>query len=75
MTTHSSLMHGIRKDELWSCRLLFIACFAVLWPIALLARISGWRWKPWPAGPAGYKSAYREARTMAAITLGTVISI
>ena len=37
----------------------------VLIPAAALASLTGWRWKPWPAGPNGYESMLREARSAA----------
>lgn len=43
-------------------------CFLVFFVIALLARLTGWRWRPWPPGAAGYGSvvdeALREANTV-----------
>ena len=75
MTTHSELMHGIRNRDQWHCRLLFLACFLALLPVAAVARLSGWRWKPWPKGSHGYRSAWQEARANAAIAVGTVLSL
>jgi len=74
MTTRSELMHGIRGRDRWHCRLLFLVCLLVLWPVAMVARVSGWRWQPWPHGSSGYQSAYREAHSMAEIVVGTVLS-
>ena len=58
-------LRGIYRDEIWGCRLLWWFCFAILLPVATLARATGWRWQPWPAGPDGYKSIMQEADTMA----------
>ena len=45
--------------------MLRAVCFALLLPVALLARLSGWAWRPWEAGPGGYESAPREAWSQA----------
>lgn len=54
-------------------RLLSGVCFIAMFPVALVARVSGWRWQPWPPGREGYRSVYREAvtaaKTAAAIAL------
>ena len=74
MKTQKAITHGLRKDEVWSCRFLLLVCFAFLLPVALVARLSGWRWRPWPAGRHGYRSAIQEARLMATTIAGTVFS-
>ena len=71
---NTGLTHGIRKNEVWSCRLLFAACFTLLLPVAIVARLSGWRWQPWPAGANGYRGAVQEAWLMAATLAGTAWS-
>ena len=71
MDIQPGLTHGIRKNEVWSCRLMLVVCFALLLPVALVARLSGWRWQPWPAGANGYRGAIQEARMMAATLAGT----
>ena len=75
MKTTNSLMHGLRKDEIWSCRFLLLVCFAVLLPIAFVARLSGWRWKPWPAGDEGYRSPIQEAKAAAVTIAGAAFSV
>ncbi|MEM6819484.1 MAG: hypothetical protein AAF578_11915 [Pseudomonadota bacterium] len=54
-------------------RVLSGVCFLAMFPVALVARASNWRWQPWPPGRQGYRSAYREAvnaaKTAAAIAL------
>jgi hypothetical protein len=54
-------------------RLVAALCFMPMFAVAVIARISNWRWQPWPPGRNGYRSAYREAlnasRTAAAIAL------
>ena len=75
MKKTNSLMHGLRKDEIWSCRFLLLVCFTVLLPIAIIARLSGWRWKPWPAGDAGYQSPIREAKAAAVTITGAAFSV
>ena len=61
-----------RQPEFKAYVMLCTVCFAALLPIALLARLSGWSWRPWEAGPNGYESATRaawsQAKTTAAIT-------
>lgn len=74
MNARTGLLHGIREDEIWPCRLLMLICFAALLPIAVVARLSGWRWQPWPSGPDGYESIFRESLTMATTIAGTVFS-
>lgn len=33
--------------------------------VACVARLTGWRWRPWPPGPNGYGSILHEARDAA----------
>lgn len=54
-----------RGAEVWAYRAAWLVCFALLLPIAVFARLSGWHWKPWPAGASGYKSPVREANIVA----------
>jgi hypothetical protein len=69
------IMSERRRFDLRSCRFIESICFVVFLPIALLAGISGWRWRPWPpGGPEGYGSALEEARTMARLIAGIAIS-
>ena len=75
METNNTLTHGLRKDEVWSCRFIWLVCFAVLLPVAIVARLSGWRWRPWPAGANGYRSVVREALRKSATVAGTVFSV
>ena len=72
MKTEKQLTHGLRKDEIWSCRFIWLVCFAVLLPVAIVARLSGWRWRPWPAGGRNYGSPFEEARKLSATIAGTV---
>jgi hypothetical protein len=52
-----------------------MVCFAVLLPVAVVARLSGWRWRPWPAGGRkGYGSPLQEANKLSATIAGTVFS-
>ena len=75
MKTENRLTHGLRKDEVWSCRFVWMVCFAVLLPVAIVARLSGWRWRPWPAGGRnGYGSPFQEANKLSATIAGTVFS-
>ncbi len=65
MHSKSNVAQGRDRSELWAYRVAWLVCFAVLLPIAVLARLSGWHWKPWPAGATGYKSPLREASIVA----------
>ena len=75
MEKHSTLTRGLRKDEVWSCRFIWLVCFAIFLPVALVARLSGWRWRPWSASSKGYRSVIREAKTISTTVTGTVFSI
>ena len=73
--TENRLTHGLRKDEVWPCRFVWMVCFTVLLPVAIVARLSGWRWRPWPAGGCkGYGSPLQEATKLSATIAGTVFS-
>ena len=74
LNSKMNLTHGLRKDEIWSCRFLWLVCFAVLLPVAIVARLSGWRWRPWPAKTTAGRSAIREASAMSETVVGTVFS-
>jgi hypothetical protein len=56
-------------------RLLAAICFLGMFPVALVARLSGWRWQPWPPGRSGYRSVYREARTAANTAAAIALSV
>ncbi|MEE4172787.1 MAG: hypothetical protein V2I57_00865 [Xanthomonadales bacterium] len=63
-----------REDRL-STWLIEASCFVVLLPISLVARLTGWRWKPWPPpGPNGYRSVLGETRAMSRVLAGLAIS-
>ena len=64
-----------KRDDRLSTWLILASCFAVLLPISLLARLSGWRWRPWPPGPGGYGSVIGETRSMARVLAGIAISV
>ncbi len=74
MQTRSNAATFGRSDELWAYRAVWLVCFAVLLPVAILARLSGWHWKPWPAGASGYRSPVREARIAAKSAAGVAFS-
>jgi hypothetical protein len=63
-----------KRSDLRNCRFIERICFVVFLPVALLAGMSGWRWRPWPPGPEGYGSALGEARSMARLIAGIAIS-
>ena len=71
----NTLTRGLRKDEVWSCRFIWLVCFSVFLPVAIVARLSGWRWRPWTAPKRGYRSVFREAERMSTTVTGTVFSI
>lgn len=64
-----------KREDVVSGRLIAGACFAVFLPVALVARLSGWRWRPWPPGPTGYRGVIAETRSMARSIAGIAISI
>ena len=55
-------------------RVLAGICFVAMFPVALAARLSNWRWQPWPPGRAGYRSAYREAKSAAKTAAAIALS-
>ena len=54
----------IQGEERQLHRMLTVAFLLLLVP-ATIARLTGWRWRPWPAGPEGYRSIVSEARSAA----------
>lgn len=74
MTMNNKLTHGLRQDEVWSCRFIWMLCFALLLPVAIVARLSGWRWCPWPS-QGERRGAIREARAASETVVGTVFSM
>lgn len=56
-------------------RLLAGVCFLAMFPVALIASLSQWRWQPWPPGRSGYRSAYREAVTAAKTAAAIALSV
>ena len=64
-----------KRKELNCYRLIMVICFAVFLPIAFLARIGGWRWRPWSPGPGGYGSVFKEARQMSKTVASLAISV
>jgi hypothetical protein len=64
-----------RREERLSSWLIAATCFVVLLPITLIARLSGWRLRPWPPGPTGYGSVIAETRAMARNVAGIALSV
>ena len=64
-----------KREDRISTWLIEASCFAVLLPISLLARLTGWRWQPWPAGPKGYGSVFGETLTRSRVLAGLAISV
>ena len=56
-------------------RLLAAVCFVAMFPVALVASLSRWRWQPWPPGRAGYRSAWQEAKTAAKTAAAIALSV
>jgi hypothetical protein len=75
MQRNSNLTRGLRKNEVWSCRFIWMICFSVFLPVAVLARLSGWRWRPWSASSSGYRSVIQEAQKISTTVTGTVFSV
>ena len=74
MNRQHTLARGLKSNEVWSCRLLWLVCFSLMLPVAMVARLSGWRWQPWPAGANGYRSVFHEARHVSTSLAGSVFS-
>lgn len=53
------------QREGWQFWAIFIVCFGICLVVATIARIAGWHWHPWPAGPEGYTSIVHEAKVAA----------
>ncbi len=68
-------MRTAGRGERWHCRLLWVVGFMVSLPIAMVARLTGWRWQPWSAGPNGYRSVFGEADSMADKLVAVVHSV
>ena len=75
MESYNALARGLRSDEVWSCRFLWLVCFMALLPVAVVARLSGWRWRPWPARADGYQSVVQESRRMSTALAGSVFTV
>ena len=55
---------SFQADEKQMRRMLLAGTVLFLVPAAL-GRLTGWRWRPWPPGPGGYRSVVSEARSAA----------
>lgn len=44
---------------------VFVSSYPFLLTAAALARMTGWRWRPWPPGRDGYRSIVGETSRMA----------
>ena len=69
------IAHARKHDDLHNGRLISAICFVIFLPVATLARLTGWRWKPWPPGPSGYGSILSETRSMARVIAGIAVSV
>jgi hypothetical protein len=68
-------LRSVSRGERWHCRVLWLVGFAASLPLAFVARLTGWRWQPWSAGPNGYRSVLSEADSMATQLVGAVYSV
>ena len=50
------------REEQRLFTVIFCCCFVVCLVAATLARLTGWRWRPWSPGPEGYLSIFAGAR-------------
>jgi len=55
--------------------MLWLVGFAASLPLAFVARLTGWRWQPWSAGPNGYRSVLSEADSMAKQLVAVAYSV
>jgi hypothetical protein len=69
------IAHTKRQGDKSSGRLIQGACFLVLFPVALVAALTGWHWKPWPPGPDGYGNVIAESSSMARMLAGIAVSV
>jgi len=67
--------HSKKREDRNSYRLIEAICFVIFLPVALVARLVGWRWHPWSAGPDGYGSVLQEARLMSSTVASIAISV
>lgn len=75
MIANNDMPFKAQREELWAYRAVWVCCFALLLPVAFLASLSGWRWRPWSAGPNGYQSSFREAHSLASRAAGVAFSV
>jgi hypothetical protein len=53
------------EQETRQYRRMVAAGFLILLVPAAIASMTGWRWRPWPPGPDGYRSFVSEAKEAA----------
>jgi len=53
----------LRKREAWQAQCMFAAGIALFIVPAAIGRLTGWRWRPWPAGPEGNRSIMAETKS------------
>ncbi|MEM1412924.1 MAG: hypothetical protein AAGH19_11260 [Pseudomonadota bacterium] len=64
-----------KREDRMSTWLIEGSCFIVLLPITVVARLTGWRLRPWPPGPDGYGSIWSETLTRSRVLAGLAISV
>ncbi|MEL7536700.1 MAG: light-harvesting protein [Pseudomonadota bacterium] len=74
MSHQTGSLSGIRDDSVTE-NLVFGLSFAATLPVAIVAKASGWRWKPWPPSATGYQNVFKEARLAAGMITTTVFSV
>ncbi len=60
----STALRALQDDERQFHWMVIVGTLLLLLPAAV-ARLSGWRWQPWPSRPGGYGPVLREAREAA----------
>ncbi|MEJ2256301.1 MAG: hypothetical protein P8X98_04745 [Woeseiaceae bacterium] len=63
-----------RSNERWYCRCLWVVSFVAILPVAVIAQLTRWHWQPWSPGAGGYRSAVREANSIANVIVGQSLS-
>ena len=58
------------RSEARQYRWMVALAFPVMLVMAAIARLSGWRWQPWPPGPMGYRSIVTEAKEATVTYIG-----
>jgi light-harvesting complex 1 beta chain len=60
----SSILKMRRQESIYF-HLIFAVTFTLFFVVAAVARLSAWKWSPWPPGPNGYSTVVNEAKSAA----------